>query len=101
MNARAVVPDFELPATGNQRFQFSAFKGHPFALYSYPRDMTPGCTTEDAEFRAKTMYGRPVRGIGRSTFVIDRGGRSAREWRGVIVPGHARQVLEYARTARL
>ena len=26
------LPDFELPATGNQRFQLSAFKGHPFIL---------------------------------------------------------------------
>ena len=51
MNARAVVPDFELPATGNQRFRFSAFKGRPFALYFYPKDDTPGCTMEGANFR--------------------------------------------------
>jgi peroxiredoxin Q/BCP len=44
------LPDFELPATGNQRFQLSAFKGHPFVLYFYPKDNTPGCTVEGAQF---------------------------------------------------
>lgn len=33
MNARAVVPDFELPATGNQRFRLSAFHGHPLVFH--------------------------------------------------------------------
>jgi peroxiredoxin Q/BCP len=51
MSERAVLPDFELPATGNQRFQLSAFKGHPFVLYFYPKDDTPGCTTEGQQFR--------------------------------------------------
>jgi peroxiredoxin Q/BCP len=51
MNARAVVPDFELPATGNQRFRLSAFRGHPLVLYFYPKDNTPGCTQEGADFR--------------------------------------------------
>ena len=154
MNARAVVPDFELPATGNQRFRFSAFHGHPFVLYFYPRDDTPGCTTEGTDFRdlypeftrrkvavfgvsrddlksherfkakfsfpfellsdpdekacgifgvmkMKNMYGRQVRGIERSTFVIDREGRIAREWRGVKVPGHALEVLEFVRGGEL
>lgn len=154
MNARAAVPDFELPATGNQRFRLSAFRGHPFVVYFYPRDDTPGCTTEGTDFRdlypefvkaklavfgisrddlksherfkskftfpfellsdpdekacaifgvmkMKSMYGRQVRGIQRSTFVIDREGRIAREWRGVKVPGHAREVLDYVRSAEL
>lgn len=43
---RASLPDFELPATGNQRFQLSAFNGHPFELASHPRVSTPGCTVE-------------------------------------------------------
>lgn len=51
MNARAVVPDFELPATGNQRFLLSAFRGHPLVLYFYPKDDTPGRTQEGADFR--------------------------------------------------
>ena len=151
---RASLPDFELPATGKQRFQLSAFKGHPFVLYFYPRDNTPGCTDEGAQFRdlhaefarlkvsvfgvsrdslqshegfkkkmsfpfellsdgeeracrifdvmkMKNMYGKQVRGIERSTFVVDREGRIAREWRGVKVPGHAREVLDYLKTAGL
>jgi peroxiredoxin Q/BCP len=44
------------------------------------------------------MYGKQVRGIERSTFAIDRQGRIAREWRGVKVPGHAKEVLDYARS---
>ena len=154
MTEPSAVPDFELPATGNQRFRLSAFKGHPFVLYFYPKDSTPGCTAEGSDFRdlhgefaklkvgvfgisrdslkshesfkskmsfpfellsdpeekaceifgvmkMKNMYGRQVRGIERSTFVIDREGRIVKEWRGVRVPGHAQEVLDYVRSARL
>ena len=146
------VPDFELQATGNQRFRLSAFQGHPLVLYFYPKDNTPGCTDEGLQFRdlhaqfrregvdifgisrdslashesfrkkmgfpfellsdpeekacgifgvmkMKNMYGRQVRGIERSTFVIGRDGRIAREWRGVKVPGHAQAVLDFVRSA--
>ena len=55
MSDRAPLPDFELPATGNQRFQLSAFKGHPFVLYFYPRDDTPGCTKQACGLR--DVYG--------------------------------------------
>ena len=51
MTDRATLPDFELSATGNQHFQLSAFAGHPLVLYFYPRDNTPGCTDEGAQFR--------------------------------------------------
>jgi peroxiredoxin Q/BCP len=51
MSERKAVPDFELPATGNQRFRLSAFKGHPLILYFYPKDNTPGCTDESLQFR--------------------------------------------------
>ena len=51
MNDRAPLPDFEHHATGNQRFQLSAFKGHPCVLYFYPKDNTPGCTVEGQQFR--------------------------------------------------
>src|SRR4051812_41876151 len=154
MTGPKALPDFELPATGQQRFQLSAFKGHPFVLYFYPRDDTPGCTDEGAQFRdlhgdfrklkvslfgvsrdtvasherfkkkmtfpfellsdgeekacgifnvikMKNMYGRQVRGIERSTFVVDRNGHIAREWRGVKVPGHAQEVLDYVKSAGL
>src|SRR5258708_14995538 len=135
MTDKSVLHDFELPATGNQRFQLSAFKGHPFVLYFYPRDDTPGCTDEGKQFRdphakfvnarvpvfgvsrdtiashekfkkkmsfpfellsdadeklcgifpvmkQKNKYGRQVRGMGRSTLVIHREGRIAKESRG-------------------
>lgn len=154
MSTSKPLPDFELPATGSQRFQLSAFKGHPFILYFYPRDDTPGCTDEGRQFRdlhakfvnarvpvfgvsrdtiashekfknkmsfpfellsdadetvcsifgvmkMKNMYGRQVRGVERSTFVIDREGRIAREWRGVKVPGHAQEVLDFIRATPL
>ena len=45
--------------------------------------------------KMKNMYGKKVRGIERSTFVIDASGVMRREWRGVKVPGHAREVLDY------
>ena len=45
------VADFEVPATGNQRFASAAFRGHPYVIYFYPRDATPGCTLEGAQFR--------------------------------------------------
>lgn len=45
----------------------------------------------------KSMYGRKYMGIERSTFLIDKDGRIAREWRKVKVPGHAEEVLKAAR----
>lgn len=47
----SALPDFELPATGNQRFSSAAFKGHPYVIYFYPKDDTPGCTVEGQQFR--------------------------------------------------
>jgi peroxiredoxin Q/BCP len=46
-----VIPDFEVAASGNQRFASAAFKGHPYVLYFYPKDDTPGCTIEGSQFR--------------------------------------------------
>jgi peroxiredoxin Q/BCP len=145
------VPDFSVPATGDATFRLSAYKGHPVVLYFYPKDSTPGCTTEGADFRdlhhefvalgsvvagvsrdtlkshegfkaklgfpfpllsdadenlctlfgvikMKNMYGKQVRGIERSTFVVDGKGVLAKEWRGVKVPGHAAEVLAFVRT---
>ncbi|WP_024302403.1 peroxiredoxin [Pseudogulbenkiania sp. MAI-1] len=48
--------------------------------------------------KMKNMYGKQVRGIERSTFVIDAQGTVAREWRGVKVPGHAEEVLAFVKT---
>ncbi|MBX3640206.1 MAG: peroxiredoxin [Nitrosomonas sp.] len=48
--------------------------------------------------RMKNMYGKQVRGIERSTFLIDVDGNLRREWRGVKVPGHVDEVLEFVKT---
>ena len=144
------VADFAAPSTGGT-FKLSEQRGHPVVLYFYPKDNTPGCTMEGAQFRdlykkfekagavivgvsrdslkshesfkskmafpfeliadadeklcdqfgvikMKNMYGRKVRGIERSTFVIDAKGTLVREWRGVKVPGHADEVLAFVKT---
>ncbi len=144
------VPAFELPATSGKTFS-TQHTGKPYALYFYPKDNTPGCTTEGLQFRElhtqfatlgcavygvsrdslkshenfkakmsfpfellsdadeiackalgvikmKNLYGKKVRGIERSTFVIDAQGVIRREWRGVKVPGHAQEVLEFTKT---
>ena len=140
------VADFTAPATGGE-FRLSDHKGEAVVLYFYPKDNTPGCTTEGEQFRdaykkfrkagavvvgcsrdslkshenfkakmefpfeliadtdeklctqfdvikMKNMYGRQVRGIVRSTFLIDGAGKLVNEWRGVKVPGHVDAVLE-------
>ena len=45
------VPDFTLPATGNQDISLKQFKGKNLVIYFYPKDSTPGCTTEGQDFR--------------------------------------------------
>ncbi|MGA0090673.1 MAG: peroxiredoxin, partial [Burkholderiaceae bacterium] len=47
--------------------------------------------------KEKSMYGKTVRGIERSTFLVDSQGVVRSVWRGVKVPGHAEIVLEAAR----
>lgn len=74
---------------------FKAAECMPFELISDPDEHL--CSLFDV-MRLKNMYGKQVRGIERSTFVIDREGIIRREWRGVKVPGHAQEVLEFART---
>lgn len=44
------VPDFTLPATGDQEIRLKKLKGKNVVLYFYPKDSTPGCTTEGHEF---------------------------------------------------
>jgi peroxiredoxin Q/BCP len=144
------VADFSVAATGGKPFRLSDHSGHPVVLYFYPKDNTPGCTTEGQQFRdlhaafarlgavvagisrdslkshesfkakmefpfplisdadealcaqfgvikMKNMYGKQVRGIERSTFVIDGKRVLVREWRGVKVPGHAQEVLDFVK----
>ncbi len=45
------VPDFERPATGEQSISLKGLKGKNVVLYFYPKDSTPGCTTEGQNFR--------------------------------------------------
>lgn len=119
-------------------------------LYFYPKDSTPGCTTQAQGFRdlhedflaagarvigvsrdslkshenfslkqglpfplisdpdetlcqlfgvikMKNLYGKQVRGIERSTFLIGADGVLLREWRGLRVPGHVEAVLQAVR----
>lgn len=144
------VPDFRAESTSGE-VRLSALRGSKVVLYFYPKDNTPGCTTQGGDFRdriaafrkagavvlgvsrdsirshqgfrakhefpfdlisdpdealcaqfevirMKNMYGKQVRGIERSTFVIDAEGRLAREWRGVKVPAHVDEVLEFVRS---
>lgn len=51
------------------------------------------CTLFDV-IKDKKMYGKPVRGIERSTFIIDPKGTLIAEWRGVKVPGHVEEVYQ-------
>ena len=45
------VSDFQIPATGEQTVSLSALKGKQVVIYFYPKDSTPGCTTEGQGFR--------------------------------------------------
>lgn len=73
---------------------FKAKMNFPFELLSDPDETV--CLLFDV-MQMKNMYGKQVRGVERSTFLIDAEGRVAREWRKVKVDGHAQEVLEAAR----
>lgn len=141
-----LVPDFTAEATDGE-CSITALRGKKVVLYFYPKDDTPGCTSESLAFRElfepfaqadavivgisrdslkshaafkakyalpfeliadtdeklctlfdvikiKKMYGKAVRGIERSTFLIDERGVLRCEWRGVKVAGHVEAVLE-------
>jgi len=45
------APDFELTSDSGERVRLSSLRGNPVVLYFYPKDDTPGCTTEACEFR--------------------------------------------------
>ncbi|MCX7197088.1 MAG: peroxiredoxin [Proteobacteria bacterium] len=147
------APALKLPSTDGGTFDLSAARGAPVVVFFYPKDNTPGCTTEASGFRdhyeafgqagativgisrdslkshasfreklglpfdllsdpdevactawavmkLKNMYGKQVRGIERSTFVVAADGTIAREWRGVKVPGHVDEVLAFVGTLK-
>ncbi len=67
----------------------------PFELLS---DANEEACRQFGVIKMKNLYGKKVRSIERSTFVIDGEGRLMREWRGVKVPGHAQEVLDFVKT---
>ena len=140
------LPEFEALATSGVKFTPQTFAGRAVVLFFYPKDHTPGCTTEAMQFRDlhaeflaagavvfgisrdnmlshekfrqnlelpfeliadteeklchmfgvvknKIMYGKKVKGIERSTFLIDASGVLRAEWRGIKVAGHVEEVL--------
>ncbi|MBU0623042.1 MAG: peroxiredoxin [Gammaproteobacteria bacterium] len=145
------VDDFTLPATGSVDFTLYPIRSKSLVIYFYPKDSTPGCTTEAQQFRdlyatfrkagseivgvsrdsikshenfktrftlpfallsdaeeklctqfgvikQKKLYGKDVRGIERSTFVLDNKGIIRKEWRGLKADGHAQEVLAFVQT---
>jgi len=73
---------------------FKAKMKFPFELLS---DEDETVCSRFKVMKLKNMYGRKVRGIERSTFVVDGRGVLAREWRGVKVPGHVEDVLNFVK----
>ncbi|ASJ76073.1 peroxiredoxin [Granulosicoccus antarcticus] len=65
------APSFDLPATGGQNISLPSLKGSKVVLYFYPRDATPGCTTESQNFRdsidAFTAAGVVILGLSQDT----------------------------------
>ncbi|WP_462408835.1 thioredoxin-dependent thiol peroxidase [Neobacillus sp. Marseille-QA0830] len=51
VEAGVQAPDFTLEAQTGEKVTLSDFKGKNIVLYFYPKDMTPGCTTEACDFR--------------------------------------------------
>src|SRR3990167_246509 len=74
---------------------FKARMGFPFDLLSDAGEIA--CKLFGV-IKMKNLYGKKVRGIERSTFVIDRNGVVRRAWRGLKVPGHVQEVLEFVKT---
>jgi peroxiredoxin Q/BCP len=70
---------------------FKAKMGFPFELISDPDEKL---CKQFGVIKMKNMYGKQVRGIERSTFLIGQDGKLVREWRKVKADGHAAEVLE-------
>ena len=147
------LPEFEANATGDLKVTNTSHHGQVMVLYFYPKDNTPGCTTEAMQFRDlyknfvkagaavfgvsrdnmkshdefkeelelpfeliadteekmchmfgvvknKIMYGKKVKGIERSTFLINEEGILTHEWRGLKVPGHVEEVLKAVKSLK-
>lgn len=76
---------------------FKAKQGFPFDLLSDKDEVL--CQAFDV-IKMKKLYGKQVRGIERSTFLIDAQGVLRQEWRKVSVKGHAEEVLEAVKAMR-
>lgn len=74
---------------------FKAKHAFPFDLLS---DTEERVCAQLGVIKMKNMYGKQVRGIERSTFVLNRDGLIRREWRGIKVPGHVQEVLDFVKT---
>lgn len=147
------APEIILPAWPESELKLSDLRGRYVVLYFYPRDNTPGCTTESCDYRdrhgdfenagaivlgisrdsvksherfagkfglpfrllsdseehactaydvikIKKMYGKQVRGIERSTFLIGPDGNIIHIWRKVKVRDHAAEVLATLKKAQ-
>lgn len=76
---------------------FKTKQGFPFQLVA---DKEEALCEAFEVIKMKNMYGRQVRGIERSTFLIDAEGVLRQEWRGVKVKGHVEQVLEAVKSLK-
>ena len=72
--------------------KFKAKYSFPFELLSDADEIA--CNLFDV-IKMKNMYGKKVRGIERSTFLINTEGKLINEWRGVKVNGHVQQLIEF------
>ncbi|MBA3535449.1 MAG: peroxiredoxin [Tatlockia sp.] len=141
------LSSLQFSATNDLQSSFDTYQGKWLVLFFYPKDSTPGCTTEGQDFRdnydkfkalnaeifgisrdslkshenfkakqnfpfelisdndeqlcqlfdvikMKSMYGKQVRGIERSTFIIDPQGQLKHEWRKVNVKDHVAEVMQ-------
>jgi peroxiredoxin Q/BCP len=71
---------------------FAAKFAIPFLLLSDENEEV--CNLFDV-IKDKNMYGKKVKGIERSTFIIDKNKKIIKEWRKVSVPNHAQEVLDF------
>ncbi|TSA16986.1 MAG: peroxiredoxin [Betaproteobacteria bacterium] len=76
---------------------FKAKHGLPFDLLADTDELACGMFKV---IKMKNLYGKKVRGIERSTFVLDRERLIRREWRGVKVPGHVQEVCDFVKTLK-
>ena len=104
MQFRDLYPDFEklnCVLYGVSRDSLKSHEGFKSKM-SFPFDLLSDPDERLCEMfgvmKMKNMYGKQVRGIERSTFVIDKNGYLRKEWRGVKVPEHAQAVLDFVKT---